>query len=319
MHAAVVHTFGEPPRYESFPEPTAEEGEVMVEVAAAGLHPVVKALASGSHYASTDQLPLIPGVDGTGRLDGARVYFGGPRPPFGTMAERTVVPRSLCVPLPDDLDYEVAAAMLNPGLSAWLALRWRAQLTEGETVLVLGATGAAGQLAVQIAKQLGAGRVIAAGRDERVLDALPDLGADALIQVDQADQDLTDALAGEDGAFGIDVVIDYLWGRPTEALIVAITRRELTEVEPRVRLIQVGDSAGPTIALPAEVLRRSGLEVYGSGAGTISFERVIEALPEFMAHAASGKLRLGVERVPLAEVGRVWDRVQRGRRIVLVP
>ena len=155
MHAAVVRTFGQPPRCEEFPEPAAGEGEVIVQVRAAGLHPIVKALASGAHYGSSDALPLIPGVDGVGRLDdGTRVYFGMARPPYGTMAERTVVPRTMCLPLPDSLDDVTAAALVNPGMSAWLALTWRAQLARGETVLILGATGVSGQLAVQIAKLL---------------------------------------------------------------------------------------------------------------------------------------------------------------------
>ena len=144
--AAVVHTFGSPPRFEEFSDPTAHTGEVVVKVLAAGLHPIVKALADGSHYASTKTLPMIPGVDGVGRLDdGTRVFFGMVRPPYGTMAERAAVSRQMCLPLPESLDDVTAAALFNPGMSAWLALTWRAQLAAGETVLILGASGAAGR------------------------------------------------------------------------------------------------------------------------------------------------------------------------------
>ena len=318
MHAAVIRRLGQPPRYETFADPSAGEGEALVEVAAAGLHPAVKALVAED--ATPLDLPLVPGVDGTGRFEGRRVFFAGARPPFGTMAERTVVPRALCVPLPDDLDDATAAAMLNPGMSAWMALRLRARLNGGETVLVLGATGAAGRLAVQLAKQLGAGRVIATGRDQRVLDELPELGADALIELDQADETLVEALAAEIEAYGIDVVIDYLWGRPTEAFVQALDQQERTPgLAPRVLLVQVGASAGGTMAMPAEVLRAANLEVLGSGAGTFAIEQVIQALPEFMSHAATTRLRLGVQPVPLSDVHLVWDRPQRGRRIVLVP
>jgi NADPH:quinone reductase-like Zn-dependent oxidoreductase len=318
MHAAVIHKLGEPPRYETFADPAAGENEVLVEVAAAGLHPAVKARVAED--TTPPDLPLIPGVDATGRLDGRRVYIAGARPPFGTMAERTVVPRALCVPLPDELDDATAAAMLNPGMSAWMPLRVRAPLNGGETVLVLGATGVAGQLAVQLAKQLGAGRVIATGRNQRVLDGLPEVGADALIQLDQADETLVDALAVEIEIYEIDVVIDYLWGRPTEAFIQALDQQDRAPgLAPRVRLIQVGASAGETMRLPAEVLRNANLEVLGSGAGTFAVEQVVSALPEFLAHAARAKLRLGVEPVPLADVHLVWDRPQRGRRTVLVP
>jgi NADPH:quinone reductase-like Zn-dependent oxidoreductase len=320
MKAAVIHAFGQPPRFEDFPDPTATDGEALVQVAAAGLHPVVKALASGAHYGSSEQLPLVPGVDGVGRLhDGTRVYFGGARPPYGTMSERTVVPRSMCIPLPDGLDDATTAALVNPGMSGWLALSWRAQLVPGETVLVLGATGVAGQLAVQLAKRLGAGRVIAAGRDRQVLASLGDLGADATIHLDQADHDLTDALASVASDGGVQVVVDYLWGHPTEALIAAISRRGLTHAAPRVRLIEVGDSAGPTITLAAQVLRSSGLEILGSGAGTVPLDRIMHALPQFIARVASGELQIGVERIPLTDVEQAWQRDQHGRRLVLLP
>ena len=167
MDAAVLHTFGKPPRFEQFPEPNAVEGEMLVHVRAAALKPADKQLASGTHYASPRELPLVCGVDGVGCLDdGTRVFFGGPRPPHGAMAQRTVVARSRCFEIPEALDDVSAAAVANPGVSAWLTLTWRARLVPGETFLVLGATGVTGKLAVEIAKLLGAGRVIAAGRNE---------------------------------------------------------------------------------------------------------------------------------------------------------
>ena len=142
MNAAVLHTLGRPPRFEPFSDPVAGQGEVIVEVRAAALKPVDKQLAAGSHYASSRELPLVSGADGVGLLeDGARVFFGGPRPPYGAMAERTVVRRVQCFPVPDALDNETAAAIPNPGVSAWLSLKHRARLAPGETVLILGATG----------------------------------------------------------------------------------------------------------------------------------------------------------------------------------
>jgi NADPH:quinone reductase-like Zn-dependent oxidoreductase len=321
MKAAVIHTFGEPPRFEEFPDPTPGAGEVMVHVLAAGLHPIVRALADGSHYGSTDALPMIPGADGVGQLDdGTRVYFGMARPPYGTMAERAAVPRAMCLPLPESLDGVTAAALFNPGMSAWLALTWRAQLAPGETVLILGATGAAGKLAVQIAKRLGAGNVIAVGRNKQVLNILPELGAAATISLDQPDEDLSRAIARAAGTTGVHVIIDYLWGRPTEAVIAALTREGLTHVAPRVRLIEVGQMAGPTITLPASVLRSSGLEIYGSGAGTVPVERVMEAIPQFIEFAASGKLRIETEQVPLAAIEDAWSRqTPDNRRLVVIP
>jgi NADPH2:quinone reductase len=321
MMAAVVHTFGSPPRFEEFSEPTAHTGEVVVKVLAAGLHPIVKALADGSHYGSTKTLPMIPGVDGVGRLDdGTRVFFGMVRPPYGTMAERAAVPRQMCLPLPESLDDVTAAALFNPGMSAWLALTWRAQLAAGETVLILGATGAAGRLTVQLAKHFGAGKVIAAGRNKQVLSRLPAFGADTTISLDQPDHDLAQALAQAAGDTGIHVIIDYLWGRPTEAVIAAITREGLFHVAPRVRLVEVGQMAGPTIALPAAVLRGSGLEIYGSGGGTIPVERIMEAIPQFVELAGDHGLRIETEQVPLAEVADAWSRqATDNRRLVVIP
>ncbi len=160
MKAAVLHALGQSPRYEDFADPQATEGEVLVRVKAASLKNVDKMMASGSHYERFPDLPCVCGVDGVGLLDdGARVYCGGARPPYGMMAERTVVSRAGCWPVPEQLDDVTAAAIPNPALSAWLALIWRAQLQPGEAVLILGATGVAGQLAVQIAKHLGAERV----------------------------------------------------------------------------------------------------------------------------------------------------------------
>lgn len=228
MKAAVIHALGQPPRFEDFPEPTAGEGEVSVQVRAAGLHPVVRAQASGSRSGSPNVFPQIPGFDGVGSLeDGTRVYFVLARPPYGTMAERCVALRKMIFPLPDRLDDLTAAALFNPAQSSWLALT-RAQLAKGETVLIVGATGAAGKLAVQIAKRLGAGKVIALGRNAQVLNELPPLGADVTISLNQPDQQLIEAIASAASPGGIHVILDYLWGRPTEAVIAAIARLGVT-------------------------------------------------------------------------------------------
>ena len=186
MHAAVLHATGTVPRYEEFPEPEIvdKDGEVLVHVDAASLKPVDKQLAAGSHYASRGAFPRVCGSDGVGHLDGGqRVFFGGPRPPHGAMAQRTVVPRAFTFPIPENLDNETAAALPNPGISAWLSLAYRAKLLPGENVLVLGATGITGKLAVKIAKLLGAARVVAAGRNQQALNTLRDLGADATISL----------------------------------------------------------------------------------------------------------------------------------------
>jgi NADPH2:quinone reductase len=320
MKAAVLHELGKVPRCEDFAEPTAGKDEAVVRVRSASLKAIDKQLASGSHYASPRELPVVCGTDGVGDLeDGTRVFFGGPRRPYGAMAERTVVPRAFCFPVPAGLDDDTAAALPNPGISAWLSLTQRAKLAPGETVLILGATGVVGQLAVQIAKLLGAKRVIGAGRNERVLGALNELGADATIQLDQPQDSLKGAFARAAGDEGFDVVLDYLWGRPTEALLAAITRSEFAVVTKETRLVQAGESAGPTISLPAAVLRSTALTILGT-AGIPSREVLTDAMQEVMTRAARGELRIETERVPLADVEKVWQRVgQSGRRIVVIP
>jgi NADPH:quinone reductase-like Zn-dependent oxidoreductase len=219
MKAAVVNVLGQPPRYQDFAEPKAGDGEVLINVRAAGLHPIVKATASGSHYAFKGEVPVVPGIDGVGTLeDGSRVFFTFARKPWGTMCERTLAPRARCLPLPDNIDDVQAAAIVNPGMSAWLSIRDRAGLVKGESVLILGATGVAGQLAIQAARNLGARRIVAAGRN---LGALASENLDGLVSLTQDDDSIREAFVVE-ARKGIDVVIDYLWGRPTELLLEAL-------------------------------------------------------------------------------------------------
>jgi NADPH:quinone reductase-like Zn-dependent oxidoreductase len=319
MNAAVLHAFDKPPRFESFPEPTAEENEAIVHVQAAALKPVDKQVASGSHYTSPRKLPVVCGIDGVGRLeDGTRVYFGGCRSPYGAMAQRTVVSRPRCFPLPREIDDVTAAAVMNPGVSAWLTLAQRAKLMRDENVLILGATGVTGKLAVQIAKLLGAGRVVAAGRNEQVLSTLHEFGADAIIRLDQPGQNLKDTFAREAGDSAFDVIIDYVWGSPTEALLAAITREEFAAVTSEIRLVQVGEGAGATISLPAAVLRSTPLTIMGT-AGIPSYDVLMDAFQQVLTRAASGELRIDVEQVPLREVESAWQRDGHGRRVVFIP
>jgi NADPH2:quinone reductase len=313
MHAAVVNVLGEAPRYQSFPDPKANDDEAIIHVLAAGLHPIVKALASGSHYAGTSEVPAVPGVDGVGTLeDGTRVYFTFARKPWGAMSERTVAPQSRCLPVPDGLDDIQAAAIANPGMSAWLSLKDRAQVVAGETVLILGSTGVAGQLALQVARQLGAKRVIGAGRN---VDAIVSADVDAVIALGQPEEDVREALVAEVSR-GIDVVIDYLWGRPTELLLEALGKGFRASSTRPTRLVEVGESAGKTISLPGATLRSIDLTIMGSGFGSVALEGVFAAIAEVFSMAATGKLKVAVEPVPLADVERAWQRVEKGRRIV---
>ncbi|HMG32700.1 MAG TPA: zinc-binding alcohol dehydrogenase family protein [Blastocatellia bacterium] len=320
MYAAVLHTIGTAPRYEEFPEPVLSDNvsEALVHVHAASLKPVDKQLASGSHYASRGQLPRVCGLDGVGHLDdGQRVFFGGPRPPHGAMAQRTVVPRALAFPVPENVSDETAAALPNPGVSAWLSLTYRAKLMRGENVLILGATGVTGKLAVKIAKLLGAARVVAAGRSQQALSTLHDLGADATISLTLPETELSEAFQQQACKSGFQVVIDYVWGHPAETFMAAITSREFAVIKSETRFVQVGESAAPIITLPAAVLRSTALTILGT-AGIPPRNVLLEAFQRVMAHAASGELHIDTERVPLADIESAWQRDQPGRRLVII-
>jgi NADPH2:quinone reductase len=324
MKAAVLHAFGRAPRWEEFSPPVPRDGEELIEVTAAPLNNIDRVRADGSHYSvrsgqyAPGGLPAVPGVIGAGRRpDGQRVLFGSR---CGTMAQYSVASRPMTFPIPDGLDDAAAAAAWNPGLSAWLAFGWRCPLQPGQTVLILGATGVTGKLAVQAARHFGAGRIVAAGRNQQTLDMLPQLGADATIQLGQPDDALAAAFADRAGEHGYDVVLDYLWGHPAEVFLRSIEHHDAQPRAGRVRLLQVGDMAGPVMSLPAAVLRSAGLEILGQGTGTMPPVDVITGmLGELLDLLSGGKLRIDVERVPLSAVGEVWGRDQQGRRPVFIP
>jgi len=319
MNAAVVRSFDGPPRYETFqaPEPSGEE-ELAVDVLAAALHPRVRSGASGSHYTSTDALPLIPGVDGVGRSsDGRLLYFVAFDSPFGSMAERTVVDRRRAVPLADEADVLAVAAGMNPGMSSWLALRGRISLAAGQKVLVLGATGTAGRMAVQIAKFLGAGWVVAAGRDGERLAGLASVGADEAVSLDGPPEQVEQAL--ESAGADVDVVIDYLWGSVSQRAIPALVRgRE--QRDKRLCWIEIGSMAGMTLTLPSAALRAANLQLLGSGQGSLTAAEILAELPELAEHLTAGRFRVDPLPTPLSEVEAAWNSaVAPGRRIVFTP
>lgn len=320
MQAAVVQAFDAPPHYTTFSDPVAAEGEKLVHVTAAALHPIVKSLANGTHYGSTGTLPFIPGVDGVGRLeDGTRVYFGIARPPFGSFSELALASGKMCLPLPEGLDDVTAAAIANPAMSSWVALTARAKFVAGESVLILGATGVAGQLAVQIAKRLGARRIVAAGRNPEALERLKALGADAVISLEQDRSALVSAFRTEYTGAGVDIVLDYLWGQPAESALEAIAQKGLTHAAPRIRFIQIGSSAGRDITLPAATLRSSGLELLGSGFGSASFDQIRQAIAEFFQAAAKAPFDLNIQIASLHDVEALWNQAEQGARLVFQP
>ncbi|RBP18389.1 NADPH:quinone reductase-like Zn-dependent oxidoreductase [Roseiarcus fermentans] len=316
MKAAIVQGAGLAPAYADFPEPVPGEGERLVKVRAAALTQLARGRASGAHYSASGAYPFIAGVDGVGRLeDGARVYFLLPRAPYGAFAEETVVAAQNCLRVPEDLDDVTAAAIANPGMSSWAALTERARLVAGETVLVNGATGASGRLAVQIARRLGAKRVIATGRNPAALAALETLGADATIALG-ADERALEARFRDAFAAGVDVVLDYLWGRSAELLLSAAAAAAAKSSE--IRFVQIGALTGGQIPFLADVLRSTPISIMGSGLGSVPAPRLLAAIAAVLAAATPAGLAIAARAVPLADVGAVWGEAE-GARAVFVP
>jgi NADPH:quinone reductase-like Zn-dependent oxidoreductase len=318
MRAAVVTSFGTPPSCQDFPEPTpGAPDELVVEVLAAGLHRRVRSQADGSHYTSTGDLPLVPGIDGVGcSQDGTLYYFILADTTLGTMAERTLIDRRRSVVLPPGTDPVLVAAAMNPAMSSWLPLRRRIDFRPGQSVLVLGATGSSGQFAVQVARHLGAGQVIAAGRHPQRLAELSQLGADQVVSLSGEPAEVARRLGTTAG--DVQVVIDYLWGQPAADAMVAIISSRSDRGLP-LSWVEVGSVAGPTAEIPSAALRAARLQIVGSGQGSIPTHDILAELPDLAAEISAGTFRLATRTVPLADVGAAWLDTESGDRIVITP
>jgi len=319
VKAAVVRSFDRPPRCEPFelPEPTEPE-QALVAVLAVGLHPRVRSGASGSHYTSTGSLPMVPGVDGVGRFeDGRPVYFVADDDLVGPMATHTVIDTRRSIVLRADADVQKIAAAMNPAMSSWVALRRRVPIEPGQSVLVLGATGNAGQMAIQIAKHLGAGRVVGAGRDRDRLGSLGGLGADATVALTANSDETAAALA--EVACEVDLVIDYLWAEPASHAMMALLRARADRSR-AMNWIQIGSMAGQTIELPSVVLRSANLRIQGNGQGAVSIAGYLAELPSLVDAIDHGVVAVTTRPVPLAEVETAWTEPEPpGVRTVIVP
>jgi len=321
MKAAVLHESGKAPKYEDFPDPVIQnENQVVIEVKAAAVKNLDKARASGRHYASYANLPVVVGQDGVGLLpDGTRVYAPGIG---GTMAEKTLVDKRNCVVIPKGIDDATAAALPNTVIGAALALLYRAGLKKGNTVLINGATGVTGMAAIQMAKYYGAQKVIATGRNPVVLERLRGLGADEVISLKQDDKLIAGQLKEINSQTHVDIVIDYTWGHPAELIIQALKGSSLHTGAGIVRFVTCGSMAGETIQLPSGILRSSAIEILGSGFGSLPQEALDKMntviLPEMMLLAAKGILKIETVVVPLKNVETAWNMdVEPGKRLVV--
>ena len=302
MRAAVINSYGEPPAVESFELPRPAEGQETVEIELAGLNPVDLVIASGTFDAGQPPVPYVPGREGIGRLQsGERIWFDGAIPPSGSLAERAVIDSGSGIPVPDGTGPEQAIAFGVAGLAAWLSLQWRGRLQPGESVLVLGASGVVGQIAIQAARLLGAGRVTGAARSAAGRQKVLALGADAV--VDTAAPDLTAAIVRETGG-GPDLVIDGLWREPAAAALEAI--------RPTGRLVQVGNSAGRQSTITAGRLRGASLEIRGHRNFWAPREVREAAFRTMCGHADRGELEIEVEVIPLERAVEAWEKQAAG-------
>ncbi len=323
MPAAVIRKHAAPPEYGTRPMPQRKPGQALVRVTAAPISPLDLLCASGTSYFGAPPLPYIPGVQGIGSImesetlaRGQRVWFScdaGMKPGDGSMAQYCVIKESAALALPDQIEDDLAAALGLSAIAAWMALTWRGRLQHGEQVLVLGASGAVGQVAVQAAKLLGARRVIAASRDEAARVRALTQGADAVVDLTGADaneisQRITAACDGP-----LNLVIDPLCGIPAEAALRVLASQG--------RLVNLGSAAGPSARFESAIIRSRLHAILGYTNNALTHEQKAQALAEVLSHAAAGRCTVERETVPLAHAAEAWERqaASARRKLILVP
>jgi NADPH2:quinone reductase len=315
MRAGVIEELGRPPEPGEVAEP---EGGEIVEILGVPLNPIDIAVGAGRFYGGHPPLPYVPGCEGVGRRESGElvwVHGGGMGVARdGAMSERFAVPDGSAIPVPEGAEPAVAGALGIAGLAGWLPVAWRAPVREGETVLVLGATGAVGQVALQGAKLLGAGRVVAAGRSGEGLERARRLGADEVVKLDGDAEGLAERFSEACGGDGPNYVLDPLWGEP----VVAATKAAAKGA----RIVHLGQSAGPTAPLVSADVRGKALEILGYSNFVVPQEVIEREYRRLVEHAIRGEIEVDLERVPLDDVADAWRRQADGsarRKLVVVP
>ncbi len=319
MKAAVLKQLGGVPVYEDFEEPTLSGGEIIMNLHAVALKNIDKFLASGKHYASYNKVPVVVGLDGVGTLeDGSKVYAKGHT---GTLAERASISEDEFVRLPERLDWDIAAAIPNAALGSYLPLKVKGQLKDGDTVLINGGTGVTGKLAIQLAKHYGAGRIIVTGHIKGREDKLKELGADELVSTQQEEEVFLKHLKQIERKSPIQIVIDYLWGRPTALILKGLFREGGKAPEHPTKIISAGSLSGDEITLSSNNLRSGKTEIIGAGLGSYTQEEFRkfnqEILPELFQLAAEGRLKFDLQKEKLEDIETVWTREAGGKRIIV--
>jgi NADPH:quinone reductase-like Zn-dependent oxidoreductase len=322
MKAAVVYKKGEAPKCVEFAEPIPQnENQVLLSVKAVAITNLDKGRASGKHYSSenSNENGFVVGSDAIGLLEnGTRVYARGIA---GTMAEKTIIDKNILVPLPDGISNTMAAAMPNAVAGSAMALKFRAEIKPGETVLINGGAGFTGQMAIQIAKHYGAKRIIVTARNEKTFQKLLDLGADEVISLKQDAETIIKKLKEIHFNTPIDIVLDYLWGNTAELILSALKGNG--SFTNKVRYVNIGSMAGDVIQLSAGILRSVDLQLSGSGLGSWTKEELrlllSEILPEMFLLAAQNKIKVNIEEVNLTDIEQMWNAdISDGKRLVVV-
>ena len=312
MRAALIHEVGAFAEVGDVAEPSGET----IEVLAASINPIDLAVSRGILATGHPELPYVPGCEAVGRTaDGRLVWISGGslgRTSQGAIAERAAVEDSHLIDVPDGADPALAAGLGIAGMAGWLPLAWRAPLRGGENVLVLGATGSVGFVAVQTAKLLGAARVVAAGRSAAGLERATQHGADATLRLDEVD-DLVAAFKDAFGGEGPSYVFDPLWGEPAAAAVQAAV--------PHATIVNLGQSAGATSELASAAVRFKNLSILGHTNFFVPPDELAKQYRRLVSHAVAGDIRLDVERVPLDSVADAWRRQAEGAgtKLVVVP
>ncbi|MBK1894807.1 quinone oxidoreductase family protein [Chryseobacterium paridis] len=322
MKAAVVFEKGGTPQYADFPEPEIiQDDEQLIYVKATSIKHLDRARASGKHYSTENEehQPKIIGSDGAGILeDGSKVYFFSKK---GTVAEKVVADKKMMVPIPDGLTFSIAAALPNAVMGSAMGLKFKTQLKQGETVLINGATGITGRIAVQVARLYGAKKIIVTGRNEEALKSLYELGADEAISLKLDDEDFKQRIKDSHNETPIDVVLDYIWGHSVELLLSAI--KGDGNFSHKTRLVSVGGMSGDTIQLSSQILRGTDLQISGSGLGSWTQDEfkllLTEIIPEMFQAAANGKLIMETEDVDLKDIESIWhNEIPNRKRLVVL-
>ena len=320
MKAALVEQIGEPPVVGEAAEPQRGEGQALVQVTAAAINPIDIAISLGRHHTGTPEVPYVMGREAVGRViegeklePGTQIWFQ-PAPGVGAFAEYSVADEAQAIVLPNGTDHALAAALGIAGLTGWLAVDWRAHLRGGERVLVLGATGVVGLVAVHAARILGASRIVAAGRDPDALEAAREAGAHALVSLVEESDPAALGDAFREAAEGpLDVVIDPLWGAPAEAAVKAAGYSA--------RLVQLGQSAAAEATLQSGDIRGKSLAIVGFTLWHVPRDKTEAAYFRLIELATSGELVVERETLPLDWAGEAWRRQQESphRKLILVP